>query len=51
MMTWPEAMGLVVIDGLVIVVLAVTGFRTAVFTAVPPPSSPRSPSGSGRSSH
>jgi len=36
MMTWPEAMGLVVIDGLVIVVLAVTGFRTAVFTAVPP---------------
>ncbi len=33
--TWPEAMGLVVIDGLVIVVLAVTGFRTAVFDAVP----------------
>ncbi|MFP5072330.1 NCS2 family permease [Pseudonocardia nantongensis] len=36
MMTWPEAMGLVVIDGLIIVVLAVTGFRTAVFNAVPP---------------
>lgn len=35
MMTWPEAMGLVVIDGLIIVVLAVTGFRTAVFNAVP----------------
>jgi adenine/guanine/hypoxanthine permease len=36
MMSWPEAMGLVVIDGLIIVVLAVTGFRTAVFNAVPP---------------
>ena len=35
MMTWPEAMGLVVIDGIIIVVLAVTGFRTAVFNAVP----------------
>ncbi|ANY06260.1 NCS2 family permease [Pseudonocardia sp. HH130630-07] len=35
MMTWPEAMGLVVIDGLIIVLLAVTGFRTAVFNAVP----------------
>jgi AGZA family xanthine/uracil permease-like MFS transporter len=35
LMTWPEAMGLVVLDGLVIVVLAVTGFRTAVFNAVP----------------
>jgi AGZA family xanthine/uracil permease-like MFS transporter len=33
--TWPEAMGLVVIDGIVIVVLAVTGLRTAVFNAVP----------------
>lgn len=36
MMTWPEAMGLVVIDGLVIVLLAASGFRTAVFNAVPP---------------
>ncbi|WP_376768489.1 NCS2 family permease [Pseudonocardia pini] len=36
MMTWPEAMGLVVLDGVVIVLLAVTGFRTAVFNAVPP---------------
>ena len=36
MMTWPEAMGLVVVDGVVIVLLAATGFRTAVFTAVPP---------------
>jgi len=33
--TWAEAMGLVVIDGVIIVVLAVTGFRTAVFNAVP----------------
>jgi AGZA family xanthine/uracil permease-like MFS transporter len=33
--TWPEAMGLVVVEGLVIVVLAATGLRTAVFTAVP----------------
>ena len=36
LMTWPEAMGLVVIDGLVIVLLAASGFRTAVFNAVPP---------------
>ncbi|GAA0627432.1 NCS2 family permease [Kutzneria viridogrisea] len=35
-MTWPEAMGLVVIEGLVIVLLVFTGFRTAVFNAVPP---------------
>ncbi|MFC7341263.1 NCS2 family permease [Saccharopolyspora griseoalba] len=34
--TWPEAMGLVVVDGLVILVLVATGFRTAVFNAVPP---------------
>jgi AGZA family xanthine/uracil permease-like MFS transporter len=33
--TWAEAMGLVVIDGIIIVALAVTGFRTAVFRAVP----------------
>ncbi len=33
--TWPEAMGLVVIDGIIIVVLAITGFRTAVFNAIP----------------
>jgi AGZA family xanthine/uracil permease-like MFS transporter len=36
LMTWPEAMGLVVVNGLIIVLLAVTGFRTAVFNAVPP---------------
>lgn len=34
-LTWPEAMGLVVIDGLIIVLLAVSGFRTAVFNAIP----------------
>ena len=33
--TWAEAMGLVVIEGFIIVILAVTGFRTAVFNAVP----------------
>ncbi len=35
--TWPEAMGLVLVDGLVILVLVATGFRTAVFNAVPAP--------------
>ena len=35
LMSWPEAMGLVVIDGVIIVLLAATGFRTAVFNAVP----------------
>jgi adenine/guanine/hypoxanthine permease len=34
-MTWADAMGLVVIEGLLILVLVVTGFRTAVFHAVP----------------
>lgn len=34
--SWPEAMGLVVVDGIVILVLVATGFRTAVFNAVPP---------------
>jgi AGZA family xanthine/uracil permease-like MFS transporter len=35
-MTWADAMGLVVIEGLVILVLVLTGFREAVFHAVPP---------------
>src|SRR5699024_8972952 len=35
-LTWAEAMGLVVIDGLIIVALAVSGFRSAVFEAIPP---------------
>ncbi|MDW5611772.1 NCS2 family permease [Mycolicibacterium sp. D5.8-2] len=34
-LTWPEAMGLVVINGLIIVLLAVTGLRRLVFDAVP----------------
>lgn len=34
-LTWPEAMGLVVIDGIIIVLLAISGFRTAVFNAIP----------------
>lgn len=32
---WPEAMGLVVINGLVIVLLAATGLRRLIFDAVP----------------
>jgi adenine/guanine/hypoxanthine permease len=35
--TWPEAMGLVVIDGLIIVALAATGLRKLIFDAVPMP--------------
>ncbi|PLA37056.1 MFS transporter [Corynebacterium coyleae] len=34
-LTWAEAMGLVVIDGIIIVLLAISGFRTAVFNAIP----------------
>jgi len=34
-MTWADAMGLVVIEGLIILVLVLTGFREAVFRAVP----------------
>ena len=34
-MTWADAMGLVVIEGVVILVLVLTGFRTAVFHAIP----------------
>ncbi|KKW66102.1 MFS transporter [Mycolicibacterium elephantis] len=36
-LTWAEAMGLVVINGLIIVVLAATGLRRLVFDAVPMP--------------
>jgi adenine/guanine/hypoxanthine permease len=35
-MSWADAMGLVVIEGLIILVLVLTGFRKAVFDAVPP---------------
>ncbi len=34
-MTWADAMGLVVLEGLIILVLVLTGFRSAVFLAVP----------------
>ncbi|HET7660549.1 MAG TPA: NCS2 family permease [Oryzihumus sp.] len=34
-MTWADAMGLVVIEGIIITVLVLTGFRQAVFRAVP----------------
>jgi AGZA family xanthine/uracil permease-like MFS transporter len=34
-MTWPEAMGLVVVEGLLIALLVITGFRQAVFQAIP----------------
>jgi AGZA family xanthine/uracil permease-like MFS transporter len=35
--SWPEAMGLVVVNGVIIVILGLTGFRTAVFNAIPDP--------------
>ncbi|HEX7349889.1 NCS2 family permease [Brachybacterium sp.] len=35
-MTWGGAMGLVLLEGIVILVLVLTGFRRAVFNAVPP---------------
>ncbi|MFG1620835.1 NCS2 family permease [Kribbella sp. NPDC049227] len=34
-MTWADAMGLVVLEGLIILVLVLSGFRKAVFEAVP----------------
>ncbi len=34
-MSWPDAMGLVVCEGIVITVLVLTGFRTAVLRAIP----------------
>ena len=34
-LTWQESMGLVVIEGIIIVLLAISGFRTAVFDAIP----------------
>src|SRR5450759_4095192 len=35
-MTWPDAMGLIVLEGIIITVLVLTGFRKAVFHAIPP---------------
>lgn len=37
MVSWPQAMGLVVWEGVIILVLVLTGFREAVFRAVPRP--------------
>ncbi|HEX6754977.1 MAG TPA: NCS2 family permease [Mycobacteriales bacterium] len=34
-MSWADAMGLIVLEGLIITVLVLTGFRTAVFRAIP----------------
>jgi AGZA family xanthine/uracil permease-like MFS transporter len=34
-MSWPAAMGMVVLEGLVITALVLTGFRVAVFRAIP----------------
>lgn len=34
-MSWQDAMGIVVLEGLIILVLVLTGFRAAVFRAVP----------------
>ncbi len=35
-MTWADAMGLVVIEGVILLILVLTGFRSAIFNAVPP---------------
>ena len=35
-MTWGDAMGLIVLEGIIITVLVLTGFRKAVFHAIPP---------------
>jgi AGZA family xanthine/uracil permease-like MFS transporter len=35
-LSWPEIMGLVVLEGLLITLLVLTGFRRAVFEAIPP---------------
>lgn len=34
-MSWPAAMGVVVLEGIVITILVLTGFRAAVFEAIP----------------
>ena len=34
-LTWPQAMGVILIEGIVITVLVLTGFRTAVLNAIP----------------
>ncbi len=37
LMTWPDAMGLVVLEGIVVCLLAATGVREAVMNAIPQP--------------
>lgn len=37
LMSWPDAMGLVVIEGVIICVLVLTGLREAVMNAIPQP--------------
>src|SRR4051794_41627773 len=49
-MTWADALGLIVLEGLIILVLVLTGFRTAVSTPYRRRSRPRSPSASACSS-
>src|SRR4029078_11544997 len=34
-LSWPDAMGVIVLEGIVISVLVLTGFRQAVLTAIP----------------
>ena len=34
-LTWPDMMGLVMLSGITMLILVLTGFRTAVFKAVP----------------
>src|SRR5690606_41667940 len=41
-MTWGDAMGLIVLEGLIILVLVLTGLREAIFRAVPQPLKVRS---------
>ncbi|WP_398695473.1 NCS2 family permease [Streptomonospora wellingtoniae] len=35
-MTWADAMGVLILEGAVLLLLVLTGFRTAVFRAIPP---------------
>ncbi|KII00478.1 permease [Streptomonospora alba] len=35
-MTWADAMGVLILEGVILLVLVLTGFRTAVFRAIPP---------------
>jgi AGZA family xanthine/uracil permease-like MFS transporter len=37
LMTWPQAMGLIVLEGLIILVLVLTGLRSRIFAAIPEP--------------